>query len=171
MKSRLFRIQALFAGWCVLVCLSTTALPTQAQRSNGVNADQVPRVFLLDATRLAAVRAAINKGDTDIKPAWEKLQRDAEKARTAGPFSVVNKAVSPPSGDKHDYMSQAPYFWPDPKKPDGLPYIRRDGERNPEINKITDHKSLDDVEDSVETLALAYYLKGDEAYATKAVQL
>ena len=27
-------------------------------------------------------------------------------------------------------MSQAPYFWPDPSKPGGLPYIRRDGERN-----------------------------------------
>ncbi|HMH42579.1 MAG TPA: alginate lyase family protein, partial [Pyrinomonadaceae bacterium] len=40
-----------------------------------------------------------------------------------------------------------------------------------EINKITDHHSLDQIEDAVETLALAYYFKGDEAYATKAVQL
>ena len=68
-------------------------------------------------------------------------------------------------------MSQAPYFWPDPKKPDGLPYIRRDGERNPEINKITDHRSIDDLENAVESLALAYYFKGDERYATKAVLL
>jgi hypothetical protein len=52
-----------------------------------------------------------------------------------------------------------------------LPYIRRDGERNPEINKITDHASLDDLENSVETLALAYYLKRDEAYAARAAQL
>jgi hypothetical protein len=68
-------------------------------------------------------------------------------------------------------MSQAPYFWPDPNKPNGLPYIRRDGERYPEINKITDHRSLDQLESSVETLALAYYFKGDEAYAAKATQL
>ena len=52
-----------------------------------------------------------------------------------------------------------------------MPYIRRDGERNPEINKITDHHSLDQIEAGVETLALAYYFKGDEGYATKAVQL
>jgi hypothetical protein len=84
---------------------------------------------------------------------------------------VLSKNVIPPSGDKHDYMSQAPYFWPDPKKPGGLPYTRRDGERNPEINKIADHKTIDDLENAVETLALAYYLKGDETYATKAVQL
>jgi hypothetical protein len=154
-----------------VACLSTAALPTPGQRSNRVDADHVPRVFLLNATRLAAVRLAINKGDKDIEPAWEKLQRDAQKALAAGPFSIVNKTVTPPSGDKHDYMSQAPYFWADPKKSDGLPYIRRDGERNPEINKITDHKSLDDLASSVETLASAYYFKGDEVYAGKAVQL
>ena len=155
----------------MLVCLSTNALPTRGQRPNRIDANNVPKVFLLDATRLAAVRAAINKGDKDFEPAWEKLQRDAEKARSAGPFSIVNKAVSPPSGNKHDYLSQAPYFWPDPNKPKGLPYIRRDGERNPEINQINDHKSLDDLVVSVETLALAYYLNGNEAYAAKAVEL
>jgi hypothetical protein len=77
----------------------------------------------------------------------------------------------PPSGDKHDYLSQAPYFWPDPTKKDGLPYIRKDGERNPEINKITDHKSLDDMVGAVENLSLAYYFRSDEAYAAKAVSL
>ncbi|MEI9974387.1 MAG: alginate lyase family protein [Ignavibacteriota bacterium] len=41
-----------------------------------------------------------------------------------GPYSVVQKSRVPPSGDKHDYLSQAPYWWPDPAKPDGLPYIR-----------------------------------------------
>jgi hypothetical protein len=155
----------------MLACLSASAIVAQGQQPNRGGADQSPKVFLLDATRLAAARAAINKGYKDIEPAWAKLQRDAEKALAERPFSIANKAVTPPSGDKHDYMSQAPYFWPDPNKQNGLPYIRRDGERNPEINKITDHKSLDDLENSVETLALAYYFKGDEVYAAKAVQL
>jgi hypothetical protein len=65
---------------------------------------------------------------------------------------------------------QAPYFWPNPATANGLPYVRRDGERNPEINQITDHRSLDQLEDAVETLALIYYFKGDEKYAAKAVQ-
>ena len=171
MNSRVLRIPARFACWYVLACLSTAAVSAQRQQSDLAEADQTPQVFLLDATRLAAVRDAIKKGDKDIEPAWKKLQRDAEKARAAGPFSIVNKEVSPPSGNKHDYLSQAPYFWPDPKKPNGLPYIRRDGERNPEINKINDHKSLDDLGNAVETLALAYYFKGDEVYAAKAVEL
>src|SRR5215510_1051569 len=97
-------------------------------------------------------------------PALTKLERDAQKALSAGPFSVVSKAVVPPSGDKHDYMSQAPYFWPDPKSANGLPYIRRDGERNPEIDKITDHRVMDQMEAAVETLALAYRFKRDETY-------
>jgi alginate lyase len=171
MNSRLHRIQARFTCWCLLACLSVAATRTHCQQSNRGGADQIPRVFLVDAKRLAQARAAIDRGDKDINAAWEKLQREANKALVGGPFSIVNKGVTPPSGDKHDYMSQAPYFWPDPKKQNGLPYIRRDGERNPEINNITDHKSLDDLETAVETLALAYYFKGDEAYAAKAVQL
>jgi len=171
MNCRLIRIPAWLVGWCVLACLSVTAIPAQGQQPNRGDADRTLRVFLLDATGLAAARAAVGRGDKDIEPAWKKLQRDAAKALAAGSFSVMNKGVTPPSGDKHDYMSQAPYFWPDPSKPNGLPYIRRDGERNPEINKITDHKSLDDLENSVETLALAYYFSGDEKYADKAAQL
>jgi hypothetical protein len=130
-----------------------------------------PRVFLLDARQLQATKERIQSGDKTLDPAISKLERDAQKALASGPLSVVTKGATPPSGDKHDYMSQAPYFWPDPKSVNGRPYIRRDGERNPEINKITDHRSLDQLESSVETLALAYYFKGDEAYAAKAAQL
>src|ERR1700741_5394000 len=116
-----------------------------------------PRVFILDANQLA--------------PDLVKLERDAKKALTSGPFTVTSKATTPPSGDKHDYMSQAPYFWPDPHRPDGLPYIRRDGERNPEIEKITDHREMDQMAAAVATLALAYYSTRNEVYADKAATL
>jgi hypothetical protein len=100
-----------------------------------------------------------------------KLETDARKAMQQTTVSVVTKAITPPSGDKHDYMSQAPYFWPNPDKPDGLPYINRDGERNPEINKITDHLTLDQMEAAVRALSLAFYLKDNEEYAAKATLL
>src|SRR5882757_4047104 len=171
MNSRRLITQAGFTLGCVLACLGSAASLATGQQPDRRGVDQSPQVFLLDAKRLQDTRRALNQGDKDIAAAWAKLQRDAQKALGEGPFSIVNKTVTPPSGDKHDYMTQAPYFWPDPKSPNGLPYIRRDGERNPEINKITDHHSLDQIEAGVETLALAYYFKGDEAYATKAVQL
>jgi len=129
------------------------------------------RVFILDAKQLIITRQRIKKSDKALTPALVKLEREARKALTSGPFTVVSKEVTPPSGDKHDYMSQAPYFWPDPQKANGLPYIRRDGERNPEIEKINNHRVKDQMEDAVETLALAYYFTGDEAYAVKAAEL
>jgi hypothetical protein len=146
---------------------SQSAVSTSVKR----NEFAAPRVFLLDAGRLQATRERLRKGDQTLAPALAKLEREAQEALSAGPFSVVSKGVTPPSGDKRDYMSQAPYWWPDPAKPNGLPYIRRDGERNPEINKITDHRVMDQMVAAVETLALAYYLKGDEAHADKAVRL
>jgi hypothetical protein len=87
------------------------------------------------------------------------------------PVSVMDKTISPPSGNKHDYMSQAPYFWYDSSKPNGLPYMRRDGQRNPEIYKITDRTYLGNLDNATRTLALAYYITGDEKYAAKASTL
>ncbi len=163
---RTIKLKNLFAIIFVVVPSlvgTTTALKTPPPAA--------PRVFILDARQLQATKQRIQSGDKTLDPALSRLERDAQKALSSAPFSVVTKDATPPSGDKHDYMSQAPYFWPDPKSTNGLPYIRRDGERNPEINKITDHRSLDQLESSVETLALAYFFKGDEAYAAKATQL
>jgi hypothetical protein len=131
----------------------------------------VPRVFLLEAGHLRMVREKMRGGDTHWAPALARLQEDAREALSAGPFSVVHKKIMPPSGDPHDYMSQAPYFWPNPGASNGLPYIRRDGEHNPDINKISDHRTLFEMSGAVETLALACYFTGDEAYAAKAKAL
>jgi hypothetical protein len=164
----LFRL----AGLLVLVIAGGAFVPTVTEISAQTEADsRLPRVFLLDAKQLQLTRRQIRSKEATVASAWTKLEREARTALSAGPFSVVTKQQTPPSGDRHDYISQAPYFWPDPKSPNGLPYIRRDGERNPEINKITDHRALDDLENAVETLALAYYFKGDEAYAAKATEL
>jgi hypothetical protein len=83
----------------------------------------------------------------------------------------MDKGSTPPSGDRHDYMSQAPYWWPDPAKPDGRPYIRRDGDRNPEINKITDRDHLGRMTNAVATLGLAFHLTGRDEYAAHAARL
>ena len=152
----------------ILLLIELAGAQTPVRNSATQN---VPKVFLLDGKQLLETRNCIRAGASSISVAWKKLNEEAQTALRVGPFSVVTKDPLPPSGDKHDYMSQAPYFWPDAAKPHGLPYIRRDGERNPEINKITDHKSLDQMVGAVETLALAYYFKNNEAYATKAVEL
>ncbi len=87
------------------------------------------------------------------------------------PTSVMDKGVVASSNDKHDYMSRGPYWWPDPEKVDGLPYIRRDGEVNPEIALISDHKNLVQVINAVDLLSLAYFYSENEKYAQKATKL
>jgi hypothetical protein len=130
-----------------------------------------PRVYILEAQQLEVSRQRIRWGDQTLAPALARLKSDAQAALKGVPHSVVDKDATPPSGDKHDYMSLAPYFWPDPGTSNGLPYIRRDGERNPEIGKIPDHLSLTKMTDTVEALALAYYFQGDAIYATRAAEL
>src|SRR5216684_3316580 len=165
MRNELKRVAAVVG---LTVAMTSAMANGEGEEPNGGTA---PRVFLLDAKHLQLTRQRVQAGDKSLTPAWAKLEGEAQKSLSVPPSSVVSKEAMPLSGDKHDYMSQAPYFWPDPKSPNGLPYIRRDGERNPEINKITDHRSMDQMVASVETLALAYYFKGDEVYAAKAVQL
>lgn len=97
------------------------------------------------------------------------LVAKADSLLHCAPMSVMDKAAVPASGDKHDYMSQARYFWPDPHKSDGLPYVNRDGVTNPEIYKL-DRDRLGMTADRIKTLALAYYFTGDEKYAEKAVK-
>src|SRR5262245_28104470 len=163
-----------FAGRFLLaVLLFTSPLEAVAARiaQNHDRSPVQPRVFLLDIKFLESVRYRLNKNEQDLMPALARLRDDARKAMSAGPFSVVDKTATPPSGDKHDYMSQAPYFWPDPNTPTHLPYIRRDGERNPEINKYPDHQNMDKMVAAVETLALEYYFDSDEACAEQAGRL
>jgi hypothetical protein len=147
---------------CVLACAGFGAA---AQSGNAGEA--APRVFLYDGAMLARIKAADTK-DPRRQEIFHAAIAAADKAMHEGPFSVMQKGVTPPSGDKHDYMSQAPYFWADPSKPNGLPYIRRDGERNPELKKISDHDQFGKMGDDSRTLALAYYLTGNQAYADRA---
>jgi len=130
-----------------------------------------PRVFCLDPHSLPAAKARVSAGDPALRPALARLCREADEALKAGPFSVMDKEIIPPSGDKHNYMSYGPYWWPDPEKEDGLPYIRRDGEVNPEAQHGTDRQAIGPMTASVETLALAYYLMGEDAYAEHAAHL
>jgi hypothetical protein len=153
---------------CMTLAVSAAAAPPQSAATTSPTG---PRVFLLHGEELQAARQRLRDGDEALKPARLKLERDARAAMTVGPFSVTSKKRTPPGGDKHDYMSQAPYWWPDPAKPDGLPYVQRDGQRNPEIYEITDAANLKKMGVAVETLAFAYYFTGDEQFADRAAVL
>jgi|GEM_PF-192374 len=137
-----------------------------------LRADQTaPRYFAASPGALAKVKARLAAQDPSLQPALKALVHAAEKAMQITPPSVMQKDKTPPSGDRHDYMSLAPYYWPDPKKPNGLPYIRHDGVINPESREDGfDHGRMAEMADSVETLAQAYFFTGRMAYAEHAAQ-
>lgn len=123
---------------------------------------------ILDRSHLEQVRTQLDR--PYYASAYEELIKRADRALALKPLSVMDKEEAPASGDKHDYMSLARYFWPDPTKPDGLPYISRDGISNPELEKY-DRNRLGQMANAVYTLSLAWYFSGDKRYADKANEL
>ena len=138
-----------------------------------VGADASRPYFGARPGALAKAKALSAAGDESVGKALRKLVADADKALDGPVPSVVDKRKVPPSGDKHDYMSLAPYYWPDPAKPDGLPYLRKDGQVNPESREESANDTLRArlLAGNVETLALAYHFTGDEKYAERAARL
>lgn len=118
-------------------------------------------------SHLSTVKQSLDK--SIYSGAYQQLIKDAESLLSQSPLSVMMKEKTPVSGNKHDYMSQARYFWPDTNKPDGLPYINRDGISNPELNKL-DRNRLGETADRIITLSLAWYFSGNEKYAQKATE-
>lgn len=122
------------------------------------------RTFALRPDDLMAIKAALPT-DRAIGTAYRDLIARADKALAAKPASVVDKRRIPVSGDRHDYVSLARYWWPNPDNPKGA-YIRRDGQTNPEIEtNHFDRSALGRMARDADTLALAYYYSGTRKYA------
>ncbi len=120
---------------------------------------------------LAAVKSGIKGNDPAFRPALDLLIKEADKALRVKPPTVTAKSKFLPDVEPNDYCSQAPYLWPDPSKPDGLPYIPRDGVVNPESRtEASDQRRVEILGDTVSTLALAYAFTGREAYAEHAAR-
>ena len=124
--------------------------------------------ILLDPAAMAAYKKAYKAGSKAETAQVQQLLQEADRALKHAPYTITTKPQTPPSGDKHDYISQAPYWWPDPSKPDGKPYIQKDGLRNPESAAMNDSETLSKLCADVKDLSLAYYFTADEKYARQA---
>jgi hypothetical protein len=144
------------------ISIATTLILTLLSLSTAAQ-----ETVLLNMERLIAVKEHAYFFHEEIRLAMD----EANEFLGMFPVSVMDKGMVASSGDKHDYMSQGPYWWPDPEKPDGLPYVRRDGEKNPEIKKFTDKSNLQKLISAVDALGMAYFFSNDEKYAERASQL
>ena len=94
-----------------------------------------------NATLLEKLKTDYQKGDKEVIQYIELQEKAAEKYIKMSPLSVTAKKKLPPSKDPRDYMTLSPYWWPDSTKTDGLPYIRKDGERNPEVYEYPEREN------------------------------
>lgn len=111
-------------------------------------------LILLDPGAASRVRDFAKRDRAAIV---DKLATDA---LAAGPWSVTLRR---PSGlgvtaGPHDYVSEGPYWWPDPNNPGG-PYIRKDGERNPD-RFMGNRDDLGKMTDAVLALGMGAFLIG-----------
>ncbi|MER5397202.1 alginate lyase family protein [Streptomyces sp. NPDC002599] len=143
--------------------------------ASGPRASEPPETVVLDGDRLRRTRARVEKGDRRLALALRRLTARADNWLDQGPWTVVDKPRPAPGGDVHDYLSQAPYWWPSQPatadNPWGCPYVQRDGQRNPEVDTGTDRQDVEKVFDSTYDLALAWYYTGRRQYAEKAAQV
>lgn len=99
-----------------------------------------------------------------------RIVKAAEIALRQDPVTITAFPAKLSEGGPNDFYSNGDYWWPDPTKPNGLPYIRRDGETNLEI--FVQHRlAVKALRDSVAALAAAYKLNGDDRYVAGAVLL
>ena len=131
---------------------------------------QLPQLYLINPAKVADVKKDASKNKA-IAENIKQLAKEADKLLLKHFGSVMDKRAVPPCGNMHEYYSKARYYWPDPSKPDGKPYIRKDGQKNPDNDLISDDKNFDDLINGVNSLSWAYYFTGEEKYAAKAVEL
>lgn len=126
----------------------------------------------LPIDRIEALVEAYEASDSSAQASVAELMALAESDYLKmDPLYVTQKQTLPPSGDKRDYMTLSPYWWPDPQSPNGLPYIRRDGERNPEVYNYPERENSGRLGEATLTLGLLYRVTGREIYAEKCASL
>lgn len=154
-----------------VVTLAAVVVPSAAAQAT----PKAPKTAVLDGARLQQTKARLDRGDSQLRRTLKNLTARADNWLGQGPWTVVDKPRPAPSGDVHDYLSQAPYWWPSQPKtadnPWGCPYVQRDGQRNPEVDTGTDRQDLEKVFDSTYDLSLAWYYTGKKKYAEKAASV
>ncbi len=140
-----------------------------------LNLQSAEKLLLMQEARLGQLKSAYaGKEHPNLPPEAKaiatKIVKEANKRVGKPVITITENENLQASKDPHDYFSIGRYFWPDPSKSDGLPWINRDGETNPDAVKASDEKKLGEMIHAVEYLSLAYCLTRDEKYGAEAAR-
>lgn len=125
--------------------------------------------IITSAAHREALKEIIQNQNGSLARLAAELRTEAEFALSHPLYSVTFSETRAASGDRHDYYSEAPYWWPDPNNPGGK-FIRRDGEIFPGYC----HRHRDDMTDMAHDfhlLAAAGYLFDEPKYTDHAAEI
>jgi alginate lyase len=115
---------------------------------------------------LAAPAAAqVTRGEL-VRLERGRVLSAAERYLGEPPVTVTAFRAARSAGGPHDFYSEGDYWWPDPHDAAG-PYIRRDGETNPD-NFVAHRDAMRRLSQVVPALVAAYQITGDARYARAA---
>lgn len=129
------------------------------------------KLILCLALALAATFAPNLRAQEKLAATVARIDRDrilrlANRALQLKPPAITDHIATNSAGGLHDFFSQADYEWPNSNTTNGLPYVNRDGESNPDVFSF--HRmAMRDMKDAVAALAAAYALTGDNKYVKK----
>jgi len=154
-------------GCCLLFLVFTAC-----QNKPSIPVSTSSSLVFLNANGLQEVKAEIKKGNPYYVDALAEIVQAADKYLPMPANPVIHKSILPPSNNSHDYLSLAPYWWPDSNSIDRLPWIRKDGEVNPMTRgDNTDKQRLFNLRNALQYLTLAFYYTDEQKYANKAIDL
>jgi hypothetical protein len=146
-----------------------------------LGASITPPPLLYNESLILFTKSRISQGDPSFMPAYYAAIGAANRALSSGPWSVMDCVHTPPSGDRHDYMSVSKYFWPCNNNPcnattpkcqaNGLPWLDCDGRTNSEAVNQYDLPRITSLSAAIQELAIGFLWTGNSTYAERVVFL
>jgi hypothetical protein len=99
-----------------------------------------------------------------------RILKAANAALTLQPITITKFRAKLSEGGDHDFYSNGDYWWPNPNTTNGLPYVQRDGQSNPD-NFFAHRRCVVELRDAVAALGAAYKITKEDRYAAKAAEL
>jgi len=165
------RINVQFTGRKAVASVASDGLTTQfLELTNAAPIDGGAQQGSAGSSGPTTAAAAIH-GSLDVAAIdRERILAAASVALQREPITITRFHAELSEGGANDFYSNGDYWWPDPDKPDGLPYIRRDGESNPD--NFSHHRmAIRELRNSVAALGAAYKVTKDDRYAARAAEL
>jgi len=133
---------------------------------SGILTTSLPVFAAAISTAVSPAKISIDVAAIDRK----RILKIADAAMKMEPVSITAFRAKLSEGETNDFYSNGDYWWPNPDTTNGLPYVQRDGQTNPN-NFVAHRQVVRQLGDAIAALGAAYKITGDDKYVSKAAAL